>query len=191
MFLAQPLHVRVQRTALGLVAVPPYATEQVVAVQGLAFPFNHMDHELEFRGRQIYFLLVDIEFEGVFVKSEGAVFRNDAARRVLTPFQHAGHAQDKFLGAERFGHIVVRSQFQPLDAVFRLGLGCQEDDGNVLGAAVPAQFSQYAVSVHARHHLVQQDQFRLVPARHFQRGQAVIGRQGRMARTFQIISHKI
>ena len=50
---------------------------------------------------------------------------------------------------------------------------------------------QYAVSVHARHHLVQQDQFRLVPARHFQRGQAVIGRQGRMARTFQIISHKI
>ena len=150
-----------------------------------------MDHELEFRGRQVYFLIVDIEFEGVFVKSEGAVFRNDAARRVLAPFQHAGHAQDKFLGAERFGHIVIRSQFQPLDAVFRLGLGCQEDDGNILGAAVPAQFPQYAVSVHARHHLVQQDQFRLVPARHFQRGQTVIGRQGRMARTFQVIGHKV
>ena len=84
-FLAQPLHVRVQRTARGLVAVPPYATEQVVAVQGLAFPFNHMDPELEFRGRQIYFLLVDIEFEGVFVKSEGAVFRNDAARPGASP----------------------------------------------------------------------------------------------------------
>ena len=38
--------------------------------------------------------------------------------------------------SERFGHIVVRSQFQPLDAVFRLGLGCQEDDGNVLGLSL-------------------------------------------------------
>lgn len=67
----------------------------------------------------------------------------------------------------------------------------QEDDGNALGAAVAAQFPEHAVPVHARHHLVQQDEVRLVPAGHFQGRQAVVGRQRDVSGTFQVVGDEV
>ncbi|MNH06589.1 hypothetical protein D3C79_659610 [compost metagenome] len=75
--------------------------------------------------------------------------------------QHGLEPGDQFTGRERFGDVVVGTDFQALDLVVFLTFGGQHDDRDIAGQLVALQASGQFDAGSAREHPVEQDQVRL------------------------------
>ncbi len=79
-----------------------------------------------------------MERGGIEAERSGA---EDIARGgSFAAFQHGLDAQQQFLGGERFGDIIIGTEFESGHTVLGLGAGGEHDDRGVEGARVAAEF---------------------------------------------------
>ena len=103
---------------------------------------------------------------------------------LLKAAQHGANAAGKLARAERLGHIVVRAQVQPLDAVVLVRAHGEHDHRRVADLADALERLE---AVHAGHFDVEQHQVRVVVAHLLQRLHAVVGFERKIA--FQVQVH--
>ena len=159
-FLAQALHVGVERAAVGGVAVAPDGAQQVVAVLGFSGALAEEEQQLELGGGEFDRFVVEVELERVLVEAERAVGEIDRAGRGFRAFEDGLDPQHEFLRAEGLGEVVVGPGFESLDAVLGLGAGGEHDDRDVDGAGVAAEVAEDGVAVPPGQHEVEHDQVR-------------------------------
>ena len=85
---------------------------------------------------------------------------DDARRRAQTAPRECAHTCFELLQRERFGHVVIGTEVQPLHALLD-AVGCGEDEHRHAGAT-RAQLAQHIKAVHAWQTQVQDHQVKFV-----------------------------
>lgn len=94
-------------------------------------------------------------------------------------------ASDQFVDVERFGDIVVGALFQALSHLGALVEGAQDDDGYRRSEIEVLNVVQERISIHHRHHKVEQDQVRAALLETFETFDPVLGEHDLVTRLGQ------
>ena len=93
--------------------------------------------------------------------------------------------REQFMGVERFGDVIHRTQLETLDDVGGVSLRREKDDRDLAPLLGGLELAAGFKAVHLRHHHVQQDQVGLDAGQHFERLLAVRGDADLVALLFQ------
>ena len=158
-FFAQAADVGVDGAGVDGAGVAPDLLQQRVARLRAAPAFEQQAEQLELGGRQVELLAVEGDLEIAPVDDEFA-----DGQPVVAPLgpahapQHGFHPQDEFARAEGLGHVIVRADFQPGDALGGLALGGEHQHGDRGGVRLGFELAADLLAVHVREHQVEHDE---------------------------------
>ena len=92
----------------------------------------------------------------------------DAVRAFLGEPKQVFDPQHQLARAERLGHVVVRPQFEPLDAILLGGAGGEHEDGDVARLGVALEQAANLEPVDSRQHQVENQQAGQILAGHLE-----------------------
>ncbi len=159
-FFAQAADVGINGAGIYNALVAPDIGEEDFAAQDFTTAFHQEGDESELGGGEIEAAAFEFDGEVGAVDFKGIDGEDVRLDLLLAAAVETFHTEDEFSGAEGFGDIVIRTEFEAADAVFGFSFCGEHEDSDLGSLREGFELAADFVAVKSRKHQIQNDDIR-------------------------------